>query len=63
MNKKKIITNQLEQIIFIARILSNMKVIVRRNKTLFFKEYLNEMKSKLKDIMNNLEKLIDGKFS
>ena len=40
-----------------------MKVIVRRNKTLFFKEYLNEMKSKLKDIMNNLEKLIDGKFS
>ena len=40
-----------------------MKVIVRGNKYLFFKEYLNEMKSKLKDIMNNLEKLIHGKFS
>ena len=54
--KKKIIINQLEQIIFEVTITLNIyESNSERNKTLPVEEYLNKIRPYLKDIINNLK--------
>ena len=55
-NKKMIIINQQKLVIFGTTIISNMKVNVDKSKNLSVKEYLNEIKPCLRDIIVDLRK-------